>query len=627
MEVATERVLVCVGPSPGSARLVRAAHALATRLACPWTAAWVALPRPLGDEDQARVEHHLRVVETLGGEVVRLAGRDTAGALVAWARANGVTRILVGRPGTPRWRDLLFGSVVEDLVRAPMDVEVHVTVGADDPGRASGAGTRAAPDWARAGVVAVALVLIATALGRASAPILSDADVVMVYLLAVLLAGFRFGREAALVAATLSVAAYNWFFVPPFHTFVVADTRNLLTFGVLFGVGLAAGTLADRLRRQEADAVAREKRTAALLSLTRAAAGATDEHALARVVVAEAAARIADGAALYAPDVRAEAGAPGDPRAEGELVARALRDDVPVSAPGLAAYPVSSGDARLAVLLLRGPVPGTGDLADAWARQTALALTRARHAAAAEEATLRVRTEELRSALLATVSHDLRTPLAAITGAATTLLDTEVAVPESARRELLTSVRDEAARLERLVANLLEMTRIAAGPVVVRREWVPLEEIVGAAFARVERTLAAHPTRVDVPADLPLVALDPVLFEHVLVNLLENAARHTPPATPIRLAARRAGDRVEIEVADEGPGFPGDDPTPLFDPFVRGAGAVGPGSGLGLAICRGIVQAHGGTIEALRPPEGGAAVVVRLPSGGEPPRMPPEESP
>jgi two-component system sensor histidine kinase KdpD len=493
------------------------------------------------------------------------------------------------------------------------------------PPRTRAAPRRLASVWVDIGA-AVGVVAAATSLAHLAAPITSAADVVLVFLLGVLLAAFGRGRTAATLAAALSVGAYNFFFVPPFHTFAVADPRNLLTFAVLFGVGLAASGLADRLRRQESEAVARETRTAALLSLTRATAEASDEVAVARAIVTEAGSRIADGAALY---VVVEDGslvclAAVGPAGEGELehVQEAHRAGAPVTPEGLVALPIVESGGVHAVLVLRTPVPGTSDLAEAWTRQTALALARVRHARTAEEATLRARTEELRSALLSTVSHDLRTPLAAITGAATTLLDGRVVIPTEARRELLTSIRDEAARLERLVSNLLEMTRLVSGALTLRPVWVPLDEVVGAAFAHVGPTLRDHPTRVDVPADLPLVELDPVVFEQVLVNLLENAGRHTPPGTPIRLTAQADRDAVTIEVADAGPGFRDVDLTRLFDPFVRGRQATAPGSGLGLAICRGIVLAHGGTIEALRPVEGGAAIVVHLPRRREPPTLP-----
>jgi two-component system sensor histidine kinase KdpD len=468
---------------------------------------------------------------------------------------------------------------------------------------------------------ALGLVALATIAGRLGGSLLSDADFVMTYLLAVLVLAFWRGRRAALIASALSVGTYNFFFVPPFHTFAVADTRNLLTFSVLFIVGVAAGTLAERLRRQEAEALAREQRTAMLLSLTRAVANATGEAEVARAIVTEASTSIARGAALLCPGP--EGMRPVAVAGEITLTAATLTraDD-----PALDHLPITMGDERFGTLVLCDPRPGLRDLGEAYARQAALALARARQVAVAEEATLRARTEELRSALLSTVSHDLRTPLAAITGAATALLDPRVVVGPRARDELLEAVRHEAARMERLVANLLEMTRLASGPLIPRPEWVPVEELVGSAWSRVEASLAGHPVSTELGADLPLVAVDPLLFEHVLVNLLENAARHTSPGTPIHLRAGRVSDGVEIEVRDEGAGWPQADLARLFDPFVRGAPAHVTGSGLGLAICRGIVEAHGGSVRAVRPAGGGASVVVLLPSREEPPEMPTEEA-
>jgi len=343
-------------------------------------------------------------------------------------------------------------------------------------------------------VAAFGLVSTVTAVGAVAAPVLSNADVVMGYLLVILVVAFQGGRTIALATSAASVAAYNFFFVPPFHTFRVDDTRNLLTFAVLFGVGSAASGLAGRLKR----------------------ADATE---------------------------------------------------------------------------------------------------------------LRARTEEVRSALLSTVSHDLRTPLASITGAATALLDEGTTLAEEDRRDLLVSIRDEAARLERLVTNLLEMTRLTTGPVTLQRAWVPLEEAVGGAFHRADAALAGHPTTITLPHDLPLVDVDPVLLEVLLVNLLENAARHTPVGTPVTLSAHATADHVEVEVRDRGPGLPPGDPERLFEAFVRGTPGHTPGSGLGLAICRGVVLAHGGTITASDAPGGGASFRVRLPRTQEPPPVPLEVEP
>jgi two-component system sensor histidine kinase KdpD len=270
--------------------------------------------------------------------------------------------------------------------------------------------------------------------------------------------------------------------------------------------------------------------------------------------------------------------------------------------------------------------PDQRHLLETFADQTALALERARLAEEAQHATVHAETERLRSALLSAVSHDLRTPLATITGATSTLMASDRRLDEATREELLAVAHEEAERLNRLVANLLDITRLEAGAVQVRKEWHPLEEIVGAALTRLERRLADRPVTTQIPADLPLVPLDGVLMEQMLLNLLDNALRHTPPRTPIEIAAALDDDHVSLEVADRGPGVPAGDEARVFDRFYRGRPGVAEGGvGLGLTVCRGIVEAHGGRIEAVNRPGGGVAFRVTLPLGEKPPVIPTEE--
>lgn len=625
-----ERVLVCVGPAPGSARLIHAGAGLAGTLGCPWIAAHVALPRATGDDDRNRISDHLRLAESLGADTVRLSGRDVAETLGSYAEERQVSRILVGKPDHPRWRDGWSGGMVDRLIRRSGEVDVHVITGVAGPASVP---RRRAPAlrrrWPQA-LGAVGLVLGVSLLAKLASPLLSDADIVMGYLLVVLVTAYRFGKAPALVASAASVAAYNFFFVAPFHTFAVAEPRNLLTFTVLFGVGIAASTLSDRLRRHEAEAVAREARTAALLSLTRALAAASDQQAVATALVGEAVPRLARGAALFVVTedglrALARAGEGPDDASLEQVAHEAHTAGAIVVRASMRGIPVVALDEGIGVLLLVHPASAVDDLADAFARQAGLALSRARDAALALQAGVLARTEQLRSALLSSVSHDLRTPLAAITLAATTLLDSHDRLTGSERRELLTSARDEAERLERLVLNLLEMTRLSSGNVVVRREWVPIEEIVGAALARVDRLIAGRPVTTALAPALPLVAVDPILAELLLVNLVENAVRHTPPGTAIELRAQCDGAIVTLTVLDHGAGLPPGSADRLFEPFIRGEHVRSAGSGLGLAICRGIARAHGGEVVATQASGGGAAFVVTLPTGGEPPTVPIEE--
>jgi K+-sensing histidine kinase KdpD len=347
----------------------------------------------------------------------------------------------------------------------------------------------------RAYAATVALVGVATAAGVLGRRQLALPDFVMLYLLTIMIAATVFGRGPALAASTLSVLAYDFFFIPPFYTFVVDDQRHLLTFAMMFVVGLLISGLTQRVRS---------------------------------------------------------------------------------------------------------------------------------HERAATAATLRARTEEMRSALLSAVSHDLRTPLAAITGAATALRESASSAGLQDQAELLGTICEEAERLERLVRNLLDMTRLESGSLVVKREWVPLEEIIGSALARLEEPLGGRAVRVDLPPDLPLVSVDALLLEQLFVNLLENATKYTPAGSALDLTARLADGALVVALADHGPGLPVGGEARVFEKFYRAQQAAAPGAGLGLAICLGIAQAHGGTLVAENRAGGGALFRLVLPLTGAPPSIPAE---
>jgi two-component system sensor histidine kinase KdpD len=639
-------VLVCVGAAPTSARLVRAASRIAQRLHAPWVAAYVEPPATtLRGTDRERLEGHLRLAESLGAQVVRLAGTDVAGAVLAWARKHNVTRIVIGKPTHSWWRDRLRGSLLDAVVRGSGDIDVHVIAGdgeadgADAGARAAEAPERVDP---RAWGAAVLMVLATTATAATLRAAFAIPDVEVLYFLAVMVTGALWGRGPSVLAAALGVVAYDFFFVPPFFTLAVADGRYVLTFVMMFAVGVLVSELVARIRRQEKDAVAREERTASLYALTRDLGAASDRADAARVLATHVAEALESDVTVFGLGERGEleplAAQPQDAALESsdDGVVRWAHEHGKLAGLGtdtlpgarIVACPLRATDSGLGVVALR---PRTGaalrieqrDLLEVLCRQAALVFERSVLAEEAERAVLRARTEELRSSLLSAVSHDLRTPLAAITGAAATVRD-EASLDGTTKRELLDTVCDEAERLERLVANLLDMTRLESGAVVLRRDWVPLEELVGSALTRLERRLAGREVHVDLAASPLLVPMDPILVEQVLVNLLENAAKHTPAATPIDIRARGDGERVVVEVSDRGPGLPPGDPAALFEKFRRGAGTEARGAGLGLAICRGIVTAHGGQVEAEDRTGGGATFRFTLPIEGAPPSLPPE---
>ncbi len=644
----TERILVCVGPAPGSGRLVRAARRMAAGLRAPWVAAYVevaAMPALAGDA-QERLDEHLRLAETLGAKIVRLSGTKISAALLEYARRHNVTRIVIGKPTHPRVRDLVRGSLLDEVVRGSAEIDVHVISGDEPRPAARGGEPRAAPGapppHPERYVFSAGIVLVTSAVAFGLFEVLSLPDPEMLYLLAVMASAAAFGRGPSMFAAVLSVASYDFLFVPPRFTFAIAEGRYVLTFATIFAVGLVMSTLTTRLRREERRALAREERTRALYDLSRDLASAFDAKRIAEITARHVADSFGASSIVFLPGagetVRSVAawpvGASLDPKDLG-VVKWALEHRMPAgrgtdTVPGAAALcvPIKTGaEAQGVIALQEGDGANIGaeerGLLETLARQAGFALERTNLAERARQAALAAKTEELRSSLLAAVSHDLRTPLAAITGAATTLRD-EVELPQDTRSELLGTICDEAERLERLVSNLLDMTRLESDTVSLRREWVPLEEVVGTALARMEKQLKDRTIETALPPDLPLVSLDPILFEQLLVNLLENAAKYTPAGSPITVEARVGKNAIEVDVLDRGPGIPPGQEEKVFERFYRGKHPTAAGVGLGLPICRAIARAHGGTLHAEARDGGGARFRVRLPQPEGRPSRPPD---
>lgn len=463
----------------------------------------------------------------------------------------------------------------------------------------------------------------------------------MLYLLGVVIAAMALGRGPAIAAALASVAAFDFLFVPPRFTFRVSEARYLVTFAVMLVVAVITGTLTARLRDQRERALVRERRIASLQRLSQdlALRGASAEVLEAAANRVEALLGIKVAALL--PDGRGPgivaAGDPGVLENEAERAAAeaALRHGRPVGFPpgssptvrGLH-IPLIAGTRANAVLSLSGSNPEVFldpermEMIRAYSSLTALALERCRLAEDARHAQGQIEAERARSALLSSVSHDLRTPLAAITGAASALRDGGVTIEEETRRELAETISEEAARLNRLIANLLDMTRLESGTLRVTKEWHSLEEVVGAALTQLERELADREVRVSIPEDLPLIPMDAVLFEQVVRNLVENAHKHAPGREPIEIRAAIEGAELRLDVADRGEGFAAGEEHRAFEKFYRGPRAASrAGAGLGLAIAWGIVRAHGGTIAAANRSGGGAQVTVRLPLEGTPPTI------
>jgi two-component system, OmpR family, sensor histidine kinase KdpD len=641
----TEKILVCISPSPSATRVVRAGRRLARRLRAEWTVLFVEQPRHVGlkEADRDFAPNALRLAEQLGAEAVTISAHDAIEEIISYARARNFSKIVVGKPERYWWlRELFTGSFVEKLARQSGDIDVFIVHGgrAEETEARPAAPARAGPvDWPGYGwstATVAACTLITSLMSRYFEP----SNLVMVYLLGVMIVAIRCGRGPSLLAALLGVAAFDFFFVPPYLTFAVRDYQYLVTFAVMVAVGVTISALAVRIKEQADVARQRERRTGALYALSRelASTRSLDEmisavrRHLEEVFEGESAVYLAGSQGRL--ELRPAKGPAFALDPKEAAVAQWVHEHYEAAGRGTNTLAGAEG-LYLPLVGSRGPVGvlavrlehrrrplGTDPmhLLETFANQAALALERALLAREAHRHRLEAEGESLRNDLLAAVSHDLRTPLAAISGAASSLAFSEDRLDPASRRELVLTIHEEAERMTRLANNLLDMGRLQARRVTLRREWQPLEEVCGAALHQLDLHLRGREVVLRLPEELPLVPIDDVLIERVLVNLLENALRYTPPGTPIELAASAGPAEVLVEVLDRGPGLLAGEETRIFEKFFRGEAAQSRhGIGLGLAVARSIVEAHGGRIWAENRRGGGAAFRFSLPLKGEPP--------
>ncbi|MGA2083505.1 MAG: sensor histidine kinase KdpD [Holophaga sp.] len=647
---AGERLLVCVNSKSGSATLIRAAKRMSDALQAPWIAAYVETGKHIrySDEERARLEENLRLAERLGAETAVVQGDlSTAEDIIDFATKSNVTKIIIGKPAHSRWVELFNGSVLEDLVRRSGDIDIQVITGRDqrkEPRPKTRKASTKLPDLAHFlwGCGTVALL---TAICLALQPHFELADVVMVYVLGILLVASRFGRWPSLASSVVSVLALDFFFMPPRYSFAVASAKHLWTFFVMLLAGLVIGNLTERIRSQARLARNRENRIRALFQLSGELTRSIGSAAMAESAIRNVAAQFQSKVSIFLPGAGGRL-APSRPQDKdaldpGELgVAQWVYDhheaagigtDTLPGAKGLY-LPLKGAQEVIGVMGIQpteAPArmePDQRHLLEAFANQTAVALERAILAERNRESQRQVDREQLRNALLSSVSHDLRTPLGGITGAASTLLEDDGQLSPEARRDLLETIHQEGNRLQRLVTNLLDVTRLESGVVDLAKEWVPLEEVVGSALDRMASQLGDREIKVQLPPKLPLVQADPVLLGQVIINLVENADKYSPPGQPVEIKAWATERSITLSVTDHGPGIPEGSEEKIFEKLTRyQQGDTRPGAGLGLAICKGVVVAHGGKIMAGNRPSGGAQFLVSLPLGPNPPAPPAEE--
>ncbi|WP_018237454.1 sensor histidine kinase KdpD [Ensifer sp. BR816] len=637
---AGDRVLVCIEHDQRGAALVRYAKRQADRLRAPWTAIHVETSRSvnLPDADKDRLASHLRLAEQLGGEAMTIPGQSVARDILRHAAAHNFTHVVTGKPNKPRWRELIEGSVSHDLIRHAGDISVHVVSGADRTPTAS-RGFKTAPPPGKFKfqpyILSTLYISIALAFGALLDQFLDVRNLALVFLIAVLTSAVTAGLRPALYACVVSALAFNFFFLEPRYTLTIRDPEGVLALAFFLVVAVTASNLTARVQRQAAAARQRARTTEDLYLFSKklASTGTLDDvlWATAHQVASMLKVRVV----ILLPEddtIAVKAGyPPDDTLVDADIAAArwAWENDRPAgrgadTLPGAKRLylPLRTGRTAIGVVGLdndrQGPLltPEQQRLFDALADQAALAIERVQLVADVDRALLAAEADRLRSALLTSISHDLKTPLAAIMGAAGTLRDYSGSMPEDDRADLLSTVVDESERLNRFIANLLDMTRIESGATEPNTSFHDVGDVVGTALRRAGKMLARHRTAIDIPLDLPMLNLDPVLFEQVLFNLLDNAAKYAPPGSTIRIRAWVEDSAVTLQVMDEGPGIPSGDLERVFDSFyrVRKGDHVRAGTGLGLSICRGFIVAMGGTISAgNRTDRSGAVFTITMP--------------
>ncbi|MBI1355868.1 MAG: DUF4118 domain-containing protein [Acidobacteria bacterium] len=642
-----ERLMVCIGPSPFAKQLVRAAKRTATQLHAAWIVVNVQTPdwSRLPDAVRSRAYEALHLAEQLGAETITLSGDNVTTEALAFARSRNVSKILIGKPAEPLWKRALRGSILDRLVDQSGEIDIYAV-----SARIKGSeiapihGLRSKIPW-REYAVAVLVVLGSTLLGLSLQPGIDLADVVMIYLLGIVGVSIRTSHGPGLAACLLSATTFNFFFTTPYYTLAIDRAQFVITFVVMLIVGLTISGLTSRVRAQASFAVERERRTHALFEATRSLSAVGSEGE----VLASAARQIAE---TFEAEVAAFL--LGE---HSRVVLRTTSHDgewINAREIGVAQWVADNGRrAGLGTATLSGaealhlPIPGAGGrtlgalavrpaevhgfqdpermrLLEAIVGQAGAALDRTRLAHIAQEAEVEVETERMRNALLSAVSHDLRTPLATIQGALSGILERGERLPADQQKELLETARSEADRLNRLVHNLLDLTRVQSGDLKLNLDWHPPEELIGAALSQLERSLAGRELCISIAPELSLIRVDGLLLEQVLINLLENAERYSPAGSPIEVKAMRDPGVVVLEICDRGRGFTPGEERRAFERFYRAQPTERGGAGIGLTICGAIVRAHGGTIEARNRDGGGACLRVSLPLPEDPPPFGPE---
>ncbi len=641
-----ERLMVAISASHLAERLVRWTRRMAYNLDAPWLAVFVETSHQLDEREKAFLVQAMSLARELGAEVLTTSDENVPRALLRIAHQHNVTQIVVGKPA----RGLLqqwFGSVqmVNRLIQGSGDIDVYVVTGdkSEKESERPFTGFLRSHSSINQYLISLAAVGLTTSVNLLLLPLVGYRAVSLVYLFVISILALVAGRGPVFVAAALSAFLWNFLFIPPRFTLYIYSVEDVLTFGMYFIIAIIMGTLTSRLRSQEKAVRSREERATAMYTLAREVASAVTMDDLLRTAVKQIGQAFSADVAflLISPGGRL----PSQPHAASTLAlsekeygvaqlafekdkpAGRFTDTLPLADAQYLPLRAPNGVVGVMGVRMRDsqrPSLDQQTLLETFARQVALAIERERLEEEAEHTHVVVESERLYKTLFSSVSHELRTPIATITGAATSLLDDKTGGNRAVRTALAQEIEGAADRLNRVVENLLDMTRLETGKLKLNLDWCDVSDLVNVAVNRVRGDLANHELILEIAPSLPLIRVDYVLLEQALVNLLHNAAVHTPPGTRVRVQARVDGDELLLVVADRGPGLPPDDLPRVFDKFYRAPGAAPGGTGLGLSITKGLVEAQGGTISAENRANGGARFIIRLPVGN-PPSVPQDD--
>jgi len=641
---AGERILVCLNEDPRAAGLVRYTKRLADRLHAPWTAVTIETRRSLQltDEQRDRLADTLRLAEVLGGEAVTIpgVGRRIAEDLIGFAQANNVTQIIIGKATRSRWFEIIRGSVVHDLVRRAGNISVNVIAGDELPVGAIAkpavqTAARSEPFDPRPYLASLAIVVLGLGAAKLIQPVFGIENVDLVFLTAVVSVAVRYGLLPSLLASVAASLCYNFFFLPPVYTFTITDPTNVAAFFFFMLIAVLVSNVAARVRTQAMTANSRIRTTESLYAFSRKLAGTAKLDDVLWATAYQIALMLRVRVVLLLPEdhvLTVKAGYPPEDQLDKADLAAANwawgndrtagRGSDTLPGAKRLFLPMRTGRGPIGVIGIdddrTGPLltPDQRRLLDALVDQGALAIERVLLVEDMDRVKRTVESDRLRAALLTSISHDLKTPLASVLGAASTIRDLASGLSESEKHDLLATIIEESERLNRFIANLLDMTKLESGAIVPNTTRQDIGEIVGSVLRRASKILAHHKISLELAADMPMLELDAVLFEQVLFNLLDNAAKYSPSGTTISIRSQRDKDSMMLQILDEGDGIPPAELESVFDKFyrVQKGDHVRPGTGLGLAISRGFVEAMRGTITAANRTDGrGAALTIRLP--------------